>query len=324
MAYDVLITGAAGFIGSHVADACRARGERVLGLDNFDPFYGEAWKRRNLAEVSAPGPGTFDFEHLDLTDRGALSEFVGRARPRVVIHLAAKAGVRPSIDDPVGYAHANVTGTACVLDACRTSGVERVVVASSSSVYGNNPKVPFSEDDRVDRPISPYAATKLATEALCAAHHHLTGMPTACLRFFTVFGARQRPDLAIRKFMRLIAAGREIPYFGDGSASRDFTYVSDVVGGVLGAAERVGAHGYRVWNLGSDRPTRLDELVRAIGRVLGREPRLDRRPAQPGDVERTWANLNRSRAELDYRVSTSLEAGLERQWAWMRDAGDAG
>lgn len=322
MSHDVLITGAAGFIGSHVVDACRARGDRVIGLDNFDPFYPEAWKRRNIAEISAPGPGSFDFLHIDITRQADLHAAISRARPRVVIHLAARAGVRPSIEDPVGYAHANVTGTACVLEACRQASVETLVVASSSSVYGNNPKAPFSEDDRVDRPISPYAATKLATEALCASHQHLTGMPTACLRFFTVFGPRQRPDLAIRKFMRLIATGREIPYFGDGSASRDFTFVADVVTGVLAAADHIPAHGYRVWNLGSDRPTRLDELVRAIGAVLGREPRLDRRPAQPGDVERTWADLSRSRAELGYRVSTSLDAGLERQRAWMHDAGE--
>lgn len=322
MVYDVVVTGAAGFIGSHVVDACRARGERVLGLDNLDPFYPEAWKRRNLAEVGAAGPGAFDFEHFDITNHGALIALLGRARPRLVIHLAAKAGVRPSIEDPVGYAHANVTGTASVLDAAHRAGCERMVVASSSSVYGNNPKTPFSEDDRVDRPISPYAATKLATEALCATHQHLTGMPTACLRFFTVFGPRQRPDLAIRKFMRLIAGGQEIPYFGDGSASRDFTFVADVVAGILAAAERIPAHGYRVWNLGSDRPTRLDELVRAISRVMGREARLDRRPAQPGDVERTWADLTRSRAELGYRVETALEEGLERQRAWMERAGE--
>lgn len=312
----VIVTGAAGFIGSHVVEALLARGDRVVGVDNFDPFYDVALKRANLASIRA-GSGQFEFVEADITDAGAMRDLFKRAAPETVIHLAAKAGVRPSLEDPAGYAHANVTGTAVLLAA--GTDVQRFIVASSSSVYGNNEKIPFAEDDRVDRPISPYAATKLATEAVCHAHHAATKVPIACLRFFTVYGPRQRPDLAIRKFMRLISQGEPIPFFGDGSASRDFTYIDDIVGGVLAAADRIDRFGFRIWNLGSDAPVKLRELVQAIERTVGRKAVLDPRPAQTGDVERTWADLSRARAELEYAATMPLAEGLARQWAWMQD-----
>lgn len=305
----IVVTGSAGFIGSHVVWALLARGDRVVGIDNFDPFYDVSLKRANVAAA-----GEHELVEADLCDAGAIRRVLERARPEGVIHLAAKAGVRPSIKDPIGYARVNVLGTQVVLEESARAGATRVVLASSSSVYGNNRKIPFAEDDPVDAPISPYAATKKACELIAHAHHAITKQPVACLRFFTVYGPRQRPDLAIATFMRRIAAGEEIEMFGDGSMSRDFTYIDDVVAGVLAAYERIPAYGYRVWNLGSDRPVRLDAMVAAIGRVIGREPRIRRMPAPPGDVERTWADLTRASAELGYRPRTPFEDGLRRQW----------
>lgn len=317
----VLVTGAAGFIGSHVCGALIARGQRVAGIDNFDPLlYGdrnEALKRGNLDEVSR-APGAFEFERADICDAAAMRALFAKWKPLGVIHLAAKAGVRPSITDPGAYLRTNVVGTSNVLECAREGGCARVVAASSSSVYGNAPTVPFHEEMDVGRPISPYAASKRAAELVCAAHHHLHKTPVACLRFFTVFGPGQRPDLAIAKFMRLIRQDRPITMFGDGSMSRDYTYIDDIVSGVLAAYERVPTFGYRVWNLGSDCPVRLDELVREISIVTGRTPRVDRMPPGAGDVERTWADLTRSRAELGYAPATARATGLERQWAAMR------
>jgi UDP-glucuronate 4-epimerase len=222
--------------------------------------------------------------------------------------------VRPSLADPVGYSRTNVLGTSVILDQAAKAGCSRIVIASSSSVYGNNRKTPFSEDDPVDAPISPYAATKKACELIAHTHWALTKMPTACLRFFTVFGPRQRPDLAISLFMRRIAAGQEIDVFGDGSMSRDFTYIDDIISGILAAYDRIPEFGYRVWNLGSDRPIRLDEMIAAVGRTLGREPQIRAKPMQPGDVDRTWADLARASRELGYRPATPFQDGLARQW----------
>ncbi|MBX3365068.1 MAG: SDR family NAD(P)-dependent oxidoreductase [Phycisphaeraceae bacterium] len=311
----VMVTGAAGFIGSHVVEALLERGARVVGVDNFDTMYERALKERNIAQAVSRGATLVE---ADITDAGTMRELMQRHAPETVVHLAAKAGVRPSQRDPAGYAHTNVTGTAVVLAEGAKAGVKRCVVASSSSVYGNNETLPFSETDRIDRPISPYAATKVATEALCFTHWHAHQTPTACLRFFTVYGPRQRPDLAIRKFMRWISAGEPIEFYGDGSASRDYTFIDDIVAGVLAAIERIDDHGYRVWNLGSDAPVTLRELVRAIERTVGREAQLDRKPAQVGDVERTWADLKRAREELAYAPTTDLLTGLAKQWAWMR------
>ncbi len=310
--HSVVVTGAAGFIGSHVAAAMLARGERVLGIDNFDPYYDRRIKEANVARLRASG--AFGFEELDICDEGRLTRLLEGSRPRGVVHLAAKAGVRPSIADPVGYARANVLGTACVLRAAERAACERFVLASSSSVYGNNRKAPFAEDDPVEGPISPYASTKRSCELLAHTHHHLTGMPTACLRFFTVYGPGQRPDLGVATFMRLLREGRPITMFGDGSMSRDYTFIDDTVRGVLAAYDRIPAHGFRIWNLGSDRPVRLDELIAEIAEVAGARPRIERAPASPGDVERTWADLARSRAELGYEPRVPRREGLRRQW----------
>ncbi len=317
----VLVTGAAGFIASHVCEALLTRGDRVIGIDNFDPFYARDLKDANLREIRRhPHADRFEFVRADITDAERMRDLVTRVKPTALIHLSGKAGVRPSLADPAGYVNANVLGTAALLEACRAAapGLDRIVIASSSSVYGNNKKTPFAEDDRVDEPISPYAATKKATELIAHAHWSITRTPTACLRFFTVFGARQRPDLAIATFMRRIAVGQPITVFGDGSMRRDFTFIDDIVAGVLAALDRIPDHGFRVWNLGSDRPIRLDEMVASVAKVVGRKPILDPRPAQPGDVHATWADLTRARNELAYSPRTSFEQGLQAQWNWFQ------
>jgi len=317
----VIVTGAAGFIGSHVAEALRRRGVDVVGVDNLDAFYAPALKRANVEAIGAlDARGSFQFVELDLTNESEVARAFEEVRAESVIHLAAKAGVRPSIEDPVGYAEANVTATSVVLRAAEGTGCARVLVASSSSVYGNNRKTPFAEDDPVNEPISPYAATKRACELIAHTHHHLTGMPVACLRFFTVFGPRQRPDLAIHKFLRAAGSGTPIRMFGNGSTSRDYTYIDDIVTGVLSALERVDGRGYRIWNLGGSDPTPLDELIRIVGEVVGVEPILEQAPMQPGDVDHTWADLNRARAELGFEPETTLREGIARQWAWMQKA----
>ncbi len=321
----VLLTGAAGFIGSHVAEALLTRGDRVIGYDNFDPFYDHELKLRNLAEVRATAKrlaGDFDFVQADLNDDVLLRDIFARFRPTGVIHLAAKAGVRPSLDDPMGYMRANVLGTTAVLEAAKAAHCSRIVMASSSSVYGNNAVVPFSEDHDVSQPISPYAASKRAVEAIAYTHWHLTKMPTACLRFFTVYGPRQRPDLAIRLFLQLAAKGLPITMYGTGESSRDYTFVDDIVRGVLAAYDRVPQFGYRVWNLGGSRPTSLASMIQTIAHVVGKQVHVDHRPARPGDVQQTFADTTRSAAELGYAPRVSFEEGVRRQWAWMQSVGD--
>lgn len=325
MSGTILVTGAAGFLGSHLVEALLSRGFAPVGLDNFDPFYDRGAKDRNVrscVEAARRAGRTYETIDADITDAAGVCAAFTRAKPDGVIHLAAKAGVRPSLADPAGYARTNVLGTSVLLEAARVAGCRRFVLASSSSVYGNNAQTPFAEDDDVSRPISPYAATKRAAELIAYTHWSLTKMPTACLRFFTVFGPRQRPDLAIATFMARIARAEPIQVFGDGSMSRDFTYVDDIVAGIVSAYDTIDAHGYRAWNLGSDRPVRVDELVGAISRITGREPRIERRPVQPGDVARTWADLTRSRAELAYAPRMPLDEGLARQWAWARSVNE--
>lgn len=313
----VLVTGAAGFIGSHVCAALLARGQRVVGVDNFDPFYERGAKERNLREVERGAGGGFEFHNVDVADAAALAVLVGRVKPEGIIHLAAKAGVRPSIADPVGYSKANVLATSVILEEARKAECSRVVVASSSSVYGNSPTAPFSETQDVSQPISPYAATKKACELIGYTHWHLTKQPVAMLRFFTVFGPRQRPDLAISLFMRKIAAGETVQLFGDGT-SRDYTFIDDIVAGVLASYDRVPQFGYRVWNLGGNSPVGLDEMVDTIAKAVGKPAKIERGPMRAGDVQRTWADLTRATAELGYQPKTAFGEGVGRQWAWMK------
>lgn len=316
----IILTGAAGFIGSHTASALLARGHRVIGIDNFDPFYDQTIKRSNIDACIDAGSRhntEFQLREADICDTDAVRAVFDQHPGAGVIHLAAKAGVRPSIEDPPGYARANVMGTATLLDAAQRGGASRFVMASSSSVYGNNKAVPFSEDHAVDEPISPYASTKRACELIGRTHHHLTRMPVACLRFFTVFGPRQRPDLAIAKFIRLIDAGEPIPVFGDGSTSRDYTFIDDIVAGVIAAYHTIDDFGYRVWNLGGSSPVTLSEMISTIERVAGKEANRDRLPKQPGDVERTYADLTRASRELGYAPTTTFEQGVRHQWEWF-------
>ena len=315
----ILVTGAAGFIGSHLVDHLLDEGHRVVGIDNFCDFYDAKLKRRNL-DRARQNPG-FALVEVDIRDRQAVDDAFTAHRPETVLHLAAMAGVRPSIENPPYYTQVNVDGTVHLLDAAVAHDAGRFVFASSSSVYGNNEKVPFAEEDRVDHPISPYAATKKSCELICHSYHHLYQLPTCCLRFFTVFGPRQRPDLAIGRFLELVRDDEPIPMFGDGSSSRDYTYIDDIIAGVLAAMNRCGrgdAPGYRIYNLGGNSPVSLREMIATIERVTGKKARIDQKPLQAGDVERTWADLSRSRNELGYNPTTSLEEGVARQWQWMR------
>ncbi|MFH0981452.1 MAG: NAD-dependent epimerase/dehydratase family protein [Planctomycetota bacterium] len=308
----VLVTGAAGFIGSHLCEALLGRGDVVVALDDFNDFYAPATKRANLA--ACLGHTHFTLAEGDIRDAGLVNEAAQGVD--VVVHLAARAGVRPSIAQPLLYESVNVGGTLVVLEAARRHGVRRLVFAGSSSVYGNNEKIPFSESDNVDSPISPYAATKKAGELLCHTYHQLYGIGVICLRYFTVYGPRQRPDLAIHKFTRLIEAGEPIPVFGDGSMARDFTYIDDIVAGTLAAIDR--CDGYHIYNLGESTPIRLNDLIGALEKALGRKARIERLPRQPGDVERTYADITRARRELGYQPSVDLDTGLGRFVEWFR------
>ncbi len=314
MPLTVFVTGAAGFIGSHVSEALLARGDRVFGFDNFDPFYDRGIKERNLAPLSADP--SFSFLEGDIRDDSALARWGEGIRPDALIHLAAKAGVRPSVADPVGYADVNINGTIRVLEWARERRVPKVLFASSSSVYGGNTKVPFSEEDFVDHPVSPYAATKKAGELLCHTYCHLYGMNVAALRFFTVYGPRQRPEMAIRKFTRRILAGERIDLYGDGSSRRDYTYIEDIVSGVLGAL--AAPPGYRVYNLGESATISLSDLVTLIETACGKAAVRRFRPPQPGDVPVTYADISRARREIGYAPRTPIEQGVARFVEWYR------
>ena len=311
---NAVVTGGAGFIGSHLCEALLAAGWGVVALDSFDDFYDPAVKRSNLAGVQ--GREGFSLAEGDIRDAAFVDQVCGTGSVDVLIHLAARAGVRPSIERPLLYQDVNVTGTSVLLEAARQHGIARFIFASSSSVYGNNRKIPFAESDRVDFPISPYAATKKAGELVCHAYSHLFGIGITCLRFFTVYGPRQRPDLAIHKFTRLIESGRPIPVFGDGSMMRDFTYIDDIIAGVMAAIDR--CEGYHLYNLGESRPVRLSDLISEIERALGKKATIERLPMQPGDVQRTFADVSLAERDLGYRPSTEIGDGLARFVEWYR------
>jgi len=312
----VLVTGAAGFLGSHVTEALLARGDEVAGLDNFDDFYDPARKRRNLRR--ALDSAGFALTEGDIRDGEVLAPCLRGVDG--VVHLAARAGVRPSIADPRLYASVNVEGTLSLFEACRAAGVRNLAVASSSSVYGGLTELPFREDQRVDRPVSPYAATKAACELLASSYAHLHRFQVYSLRYFTIYGPRQRPEMAIHKFVRRMTEGRPIPLFGDGTSARDYTYVDDAVAATLSALDRVAGAGpcHRIFNVGESRTVQLRELVGLLGELLGVEPEIESLPDQPGDVFATWADIGRAGRELGYDPATPIEEGLRRFVDWYR------
>jgi UDP-glucuronate 4-epimerase len=311
----VLITGGAGFIGSHVAQRLIQQGHAIAIVDDLNDFYSPDLKRANLREVRQEG--SFRFYEEDIRDEPAMRDVFAAVRPEAVVHLAARAGVRPSLEQPLLYESVNVRGTLVLLEQSRLSGVSKFVFASSSSVYGNEDQVPYSEDRSRNLPISPYAATKLAGEKLCFTYSHLYSLSTICLRFFTVYGPRQRPDLAIRKFIESIDCGRPIPVFGDGSTSRDYTFVNDTVQGIIAAL----FHDTRfdVFNLGNSSPICLIELIRLIESTLGKEAVIRWLPEQPGDVRTTYADIEKARNLLGYRPATSIHAGLRSFVNWHNE-----
>lgn len=310
----MLVTGGAGFIGSNLVDRCVREGRRVVIVDNFDSFYDPARKRLNLSGSLQSSRVTL--VEADIRDARAMQTLFENHRFDTVVHLAARAGVRPSIQDPLLYADVNVTGTVVLLDCARRFGCRRFIFASSSSVYGNNRKVPFSESDPVDHPISPYAATKKAGELICHTFHHLYQLPVTCLRFFTVFGPRCRPDLAIAKFTSLIDRGEVVPMFGDGSMRRDFTHIDDILDGLTRAIDR--CSGFHIYNLGESRPIELRRMIDVIADALGKPARIERHPQPPGDVDVTYADVSRAQAELGYEPRVRFEDGIADYVAWYR------
>jgi UDP-glucuronate 4-epimerase len=310
----VLITGAAGFIGSHLSERLLACGWDVVGVDNFDDFYDPKIKRENINTCLA-NPG-FHLVEADIRDDVTMDEVVNDDVD-IIVHLAAKAGVRPSIAQPLLYADVNINGTMVLLEAAKKHKIDKFVFASSSSVYGNNKKIPFSEEDNVDFPISPYAATKKAGELLCHTYHHLCGMSITCLRYFTVYGPRQRPDLAIHKFAKLIEQGKAIPVYGDGSMMRDFTYIDDIIDGTVAAMEK--CDGFNIYNLGESQPITVNDLIAEIEKALGKKAVREYLPLQPGDVERTYADVSKAAKDLGYEPSTPIQDGLKKFTAWLRE-----
>jgi len=309
----VLITGAAGFIGSHLVDSLLADGWRVTAVDNFDPFYAAAIKEQNVA--AHLGHPQYSLSRIDIRDVPALQTLV--APYDAIVHLAARAGVRPSIADPRTYQEVNVAGTQNILELARESGTRHVVFASSSSVYGVNPNTPWRESDYVLQPISPYASTKVSGELLGHVYSHLYGIRFIALRFFTVYGPRQRPDLAIHSFARKMLAGDRIPVFGDGTTRRDYTFITDIVSGILGALE-YDRSPYEVINLGNDRTVTLTQMIAELERALGVTAQIDRQPEQPGDVPQTWAAVDKAAGLLGYRPQTAFSTGVDRFCEWLR------
>jgi UDP-glucuronate 4-epimerase len=304
----VLVTGGAGFIGSHLVDALLREGSRVTTVDNFDPFYERAIKEQNI-EAHRGHPG-WRLVEADLRDDRALREQL-TGDYDAIVHLGAKAGVRSSIQDSLTYQDVNVRGTHVLLELARERGIKQVVFGSSSSVYGVNPRVPWTEEDHVLLPISPYASTKISGELLGHVYHHLYGIRFIALRFFTVYGPRQRPDLAIHKFARLIVNGEPVPVYGDGSTRRDYTYIDDIVRGVMAAIEYERT-GYEVINLGNSRTVSLLEMIRELEEALGRRATVNWLAEQPGDVPRTWANVEKARRLLGYEPRTPFAEGVRR------------
>ena len=308
----ILVTGGAGFIGSHLVERLLSLGHDIAILDDFNDFYDPQIKRQNIAAVAKD----VAIHHLDLRDSGALRNLFHREKFEAIAHLAARAGVRPSIQNPKLYYDTNVDGTLHLLDAARVTGVERFIFASSSSVYGNSKTVPFSEDRQLIQTLSPYGATKIAGESLCSTYSHLYGMRVVALRYFTVYGPRQRPDLAIHQFTRRIHAGKPIDQFGDGTTRRDYTYIDDIIQGTIAALKYDGPM-FDIFNLGENETIQLRDLIAGIENALGEKAKINRLPEQPGDMPVTYADISKARKLLGYNPSTRLSDGLPRFIEWF-------
>jgi UDP-glucuronate 4-epimerase len=317
----VLVTGAAGFIGSHLVERLLNLRYQVVGLDNFNEFYSPAVKRENIRALEAEEG--FCMIEGDIRDTDLLARIFSEHNISLVAHLAAQAGVRPSLEQPVLYQDVNIRGTINLLEASRTYGVRQFVFASSSSVYGLNSKIPFSEDDKVDYPTSPYAASKLAAELYCRTYNHLYGLSVLALRLFTVYGPRQRPEMAIHMFTRMIDSGKEIPVFGNGTSKRDYTYVSDIVDGIFQALTSQ-SQGFEILNLGNNHPVTLEYLIHLIEEALGKSAKIKNLPMQAGDVPITFAEISKAKTRLGYQPKVTIEEGISQFVQWYRKSADMG
>lgn len=311
----IMVTGCAGFIGSHLVDRLLGNGKNVVGVDNIDSFYDSSIKMKNIEHNM--DNKNFVFYRVDIRDKAEMEQIFEANDIDVIIHLAARAGVRPSIHDPLLYEDVNIKGTLNLLELSKDSGIENFILASSSSVYGVNEKVPFSESDMVERSISPYAASKKACETYCYTYHHLYGIPVVCLRFFTVYGPRQRPEMAIHKFTRLIDQGKEIEMYGNGISKRDYTYITDIVDGIVAAIDK--RFGYEIINLGDSKVVELQYLISLIEKNLGKKALIKKLPVQPGDVPITYADISKAETLLGYTPKVSIEEGIENFVKWYRE-----
>lgn len=326
---NILVTGGAGFIGSHLCEELLLRGNKVISIDSFNDYYEPNLKRKNIEEIKgllsekSIAPERFASLEGDLRDIRALEDVFTEHDIDTVVHLAAYAGVRPSIQNPQLYYDVNIMGTINLLECIRKYNIRKFVFASSSSVYGNNEKTPFSEEDTVDNPISPYAASKKSGELVCHTYHHLYNISIACLRFFTVYGPRQRPDLAIRKFTSLIMNDMEVPVYGDGSTERDYTFIKDIIDGVVKAIDWVDFEQarYGIFNLGESRTISILKMIETIEKVTGKKARIKNLPMQPGDVNRTFADVTKAKKDLGYNPTTEFEEGIRVFVDWMRRSG---
>ncbi len=309
-----LVTGCAGFIGSHLSEKLLNEGNTVLGIDNFDPFYDRKIKENNLKNLLSKSQ--FTFIEGDLTEESTFKKISNKID--IIVHLAAKAGVLPSLKDPIGYLMDNVVATQRILNFCKEKGIKKLAFASSSSIYGNNKTIPFSETDLVDFPISPYAASKKSCELINHTAYHLYNIDIVNMRFFTVFGPRQRPDLAIHKFIKLIDENKEITMYGDGSTSRDYTFIKDTVQGICNVCDYLQKNNnvYEIVNLGNNQPVKLSDLIATIGKVMNKEVKINHQPMQPGDVDITFANIEKAKKLFNYAPSTKLEEGIKEFVNW--------
>jgi UDP-glucuronate 4-epimerase len=312
----ILVTGGAGFIGSHLCERVLSDGNQVICLDNFDSFYDPNIKIKNVEGIIEKFPDRFELVTGDIRNPEHLKEIFDKNKIDLVIHLAARAGVRPSITDPLLYQDVNIRGTIVLLEACKAYGIKNFIFASSSSVYGENQRVPFTEKDLDIQPISPYGATKRAGELICYSYHHLYGMNIACLRIFTAYGPRQRPEMAIHKFTRLVDQGKKIPVFGDGSSRRDYTYIDDLIEGIMGVIHH--HKGFEIYNLGESQTTSLIELIRLIEEAFGKKANIEMLEPQPGDVSTTYADITKAKQMLKYQPKVKMEEGIRRFVEWYK------